>query len=570
MSARFVALVAGVFFFFLAVATQGILPFIEPSARTADVTAVVRTDFGQLKWIKTDATDYTPLQKLGRQVYLREGCWYCHSLYVRPVTGETRRWGPVSEAGEYAYDVPHLWGTRRIGPDLTRVGLKYSDEWHLAHFWNPRMLSPDSIMAPYRGLFDTPAQPVKIIDDFAGNRTLEKTPVTEKLFDFSSKEQIRLTPNAEGLLFVPMEAGGKAPIIVIPNKEYAGDTVNIAAETEALQGLIAYLQKLGMNRGKWRDLFEPQKLEVMDAALPRSSEWIAHGKEVYQQRCLGCHGVRGDGNGPAATFMYKQRPRNFAAAVFKFRLTKEPLPTDGDLLRTITRGVRGTAMPAWHELHINDRLAVIQYIKYELAVDRSDPAKPYAYFTEEPPGPPLYIGRPPAPSEQMLTRAKAVWQNGKCWECHGQTGKGDGEKAPGLKDDLGFPVKPADLTAGQFKSGPAVEDIFRTMTTGLSGTPMPSYRDSLSEDDRWALSYYVLALSAYKDPLTGETLPIAPDDRAALNDPKLEADAPDKAYVPRGGAPQRAAAAPTALAGRSGNGVAEQRTAKELPRSSEP
>lgn len=99
-----------------------------------------------------------------------------------------------------------------------------------------------------------------------------------------------------------MEARGKAPIIVIPNKEYTGDTVNIAAETEALQGLIAYLQKLGMNRGKWRDLFEPQKLEVMDATLPRSSEWIAYGKEVYQRRCLGCHGVNGDGNGQAATF----------------------------------------------------------------------------------------------------------------------------------------------------------------------------------------------------------------------------------------------------------------------------
>ena len=78
--------------------------------------------------------------------------------------------------------------------------------------------------------------------------------------------------------------------------------------------------------------------------------------------------------------------------MFKFRLTKEPLPTDGDLLRTITRGVRGTAMPAWYELPLTDRLAVIQYIKYELAVDRSDPAKPYAYFIEEPPGPPLYIG----------------------------------------------------------------------------------------------------------------------------------------------------------------------------------
>jgi cytochrome c oxidase cbb3-type subunit I/II len=559
MSARFVALVAGVFFFFLAVVTQGILPFIEPSARTTNVTAVVRTDFAQLKWVVTEATDYTPLQKLGRQVYLREGCWYCHSQYVRPVTGETRRWGPVSEAGEYAFDVPHLWGTRRIGPDLTRVGLKYSDEWHLAHFWNPRMLSPDSNMAPFRGLFEMPAEPVKIVDDGAGNRSLERTPVTEKLFAFASKEQIKLTPNADGLLFVPMQARGKAPIIWTPNKEYTGDTVNIAAETEALQGLIAYLQKLGMNRGKWRDLFEPQKLEVTDATMPRSSEWIAYGKEVYQRRCVGCHGANGDGNGPAATFLNKQRPRSFAAAVFKFRLTKEPLPTDGDLLRTITRGVRGTAMPAWHELPLTDRLAVIQYIKYELAVDRSDPAKPYAYFKEEPPGPPLYIGRPPVASEQMLTRAKDVWQNAKCWECHGRTGKGDGEKAPGLKDDLGFPSPPADLTAGQFKSGPTVEDIFRTMTTGLSGTPMPSYRDPLSEEDRWALSYYVLALSAYKDPLTGGPLPIAPSDRRALNDPALEADTPDKAYVPSG----RAASRARVLAGRSGNGAAEQRAAKE-------
>jgi len=562
MSARFVALVAGVFFFFLAVVTQGILPFIEPSARTTNVTAVVRTDFAQLKWVVTEATDYTPLQKLGRQVYLREGCWYCHSQYVRPVTGETRRWGPVSEAGEYAFDVPHLWGTRRIGPDLTRVGLKYSDEWHLAHFWNPRMLSPDSNMAPFRGLFEMPAEPVKIVDDGAGNRSLERTPVTETLFAFASKEQIKLTPNADGLLFVPMAARGKAPIVWTPNKEYTGDTVNIAAETEALQGLIAYLQKLGMNRGKWRDLFEPQKLEVTDATVPRSSEWIAHGKEVYQRRCLGCHGESGDGNGPAATFLYKQRPRSFAAAVFKFRLTKEPLPTDGDLLRTITRGVRGTAMPAWHELHIIDRLAVIQYIKYELAVDRSDPAKPYAYFKEEPPGPPLYIGRPPVPSEQMLTRAKDVWQNAKCWECHGRTGKGDGEKAPGLKDDLGFPSPPADLTAGQFKSGPTVEDIFRTMTTGLSGTPMPSYRDPLSEEDRWALSYYVLALSAYKDPLTGEPLPIAPNDRRALNDPVLEADTPDKAYVPSGRAAASRGGAHV-LAGRNGNSVAGQRAAKE-------
>jgi cytochrome c oxidase cbb3-type subunit 2 len=303
-----------------------------------------------------------------------------------------------------------------------------------------------------------------------------------------------------------------------------------------------------MNRGKWRDLFEPQELAVTEATFPRSNEWIAYGKEVYERRCTGCHGAKGDGNGPAATFLFKQRPRNFNAAVFKFRLTQKPVPTDGDLLRTITRGVRGTAMPAWYELPLTDRLAVIQYIKYELAVDRSDPAKPYGFFTEEPPGPPLYIGQPPAASQAIVAHGKDVWQNAKCWECHGNTGKGDGEKAAGLKDDFGFPSRPADLTSGQFKSGPAVEDIFRTMSTGLSGTPMPTYRDSLPEQDRWALAYYVLSLSAFKDPLTGKPLPISPADRAALNDPKLEAPSPDDAYVPGGSPRHSAAASGTALA----------------------
>jgi cytochrome c oxidase cbb3-type subunit 2 len=532
MNLRFVALVAGIGCFFAAVFTQGLLPLLEPSARTHEVTAVVRTDLGQLKWMHTDATDYTPVQQLGRKIYLREGCWYCHSQYVRPVTGETRRWGPVSEAGEYAYDTPHLFGTRRIGPDLTRVGLKYSNEWHYAHFWNPRMLTPESIMAPYRGLFDTPRQAVKLIDGADGTRTLENNALTQRFFNFASKDRIKLTPNSDALLFVPSQARDKAPVILIPNKEFGGDSVTLAAETEDLRALVAYVQKLGMNRGKWRDVFEPQQVEFMDVTLPRSSEWTKYGKEVYERRCLGCHGEKGDGNGPAATFLNTQRPRNFVSGVFKFHLNKEAIPSDGDLLRTITRGVRGTAMPAWYELPLNDRLAVVQYIKYELAVDRSDPNKPYAFFAEEPPSAPLYIGRPPAPTLETIERGKTVWQGAKCWECHGNTGKGDGEKAAGLKDDLGFPILPADLTAGQFKSGPAAEDIFRTMTTGLSGTPMPSYRDALPEADRWALSYYVLSLSAFKDPLTGEPLPIAPADRAALNEPALVAADPSSAYVP--------------------------------------
>ena len=172
----------------------------------------------------------------GRRIYLREGCWYCHSQYVRPVTGETRRWGPVSEAGEYAYDVPHLFGTRRIGPDLTREGLKYSNEWHLAHFWNPRMLTPDSIMDPYSRSVRCPAEAVKIVKDGASDNTLERNAVTERLFDFASKEQVRITPNADGLLFVPRAAQGKYPVVWTPNKEYTGGSVNSSVETKEVAG----------------------------------------------------------------------------------------------------------------------------------------------------------------------------------------------------------------------------------------------------------------------------------------------------------------------------------------------
>jgi len=114
----------------LAMFVQGVLPMLAPESRTRAVTRAVRTDLGDVKWVRYDTADYTPLEARGRAVYIREGCWYCHSQYVRPVAGEEVRWGPLSEAGEYAWDQPHLLSTRRIGPDLTRVGLKFSDDWH--------------------------------------------------------------------------------------------------------------------------------------------------------------------------------------------------------------------------------------------------------------------------------------------------------------------------------------------------------------------------------------------------------------------------------------------------------
>ena len=478
---------------------------------------------------------YSPLELAGRDIYIREGCWYCHSQYVRPVTGETLRWGPITQAGEYAYDTPHLFSTRRIGPDLSRVGLKYSDEWHYAHFWDPRMIVPESIMPRFKKLFDAPEETVAIVEGPDGLKTLEQNAVTDAIFDFSKAgdptAHLKITPNQDGLLFVPER--GKYPVIWTPNDEFDGDQVELAVVTDELTSLVAYMQKLGMNRGKWRDVFASQSADISQASLERSDEWIERGHKVYDRRCAGCHGVEGDGNGPAATFAYQNRPRNFNQAVFKFRSTSsDSLPTDGDLLRTLIRGVRGTSMPAWHMLPEKDRIAVTQYIKYELAVDRSDPEDPYVIFEEEEPEEPLHIARAPEPDEDMMAEGQEIWMQAKCWECHGETGKGDGSKSAGLKDDNQFSSWPADLTSGQFKSGPSVRDIYRTISNGLSGSPMPSYVDSFDEDERWALSHYVMSLSSFTDPLYREPLNVADSDREALNDTELEAGRSEEAYRP--------------------------------------
>lgn len=99
---------------------------------------------------------YTALQLAGRDLYVREGCVGCHSQMVRPFRAETERYGHYSVAGESVYDRPFLWGSKRTGPDLARVGLRYSDEWHRVHLINPRDVVPESVMPSYPWLEGTP------------------------------------------------------------------------------------------------------------------------------------------------------------------------------------------------------------------------------------------------------------------------------------------------------------------------------------------------------------------------------------------------------------------------------
>ena len=102
-------------------------------------------------------TPYSPLQLAGRDVYLREGCYNCHSQMIRPFRAETERYGHYSVAGEFVYDHPFQWGSKRTGPDLARVGGRYSDEWHRVHLNNPRDVVPESNMPAYSWLAKAPA-----------------------------------------------------------------------------------------------------------------------------------------------------------------------------------------------------------------------------------------------------------------------------------------------------------------------------------------------------------------------------------------------------------------------------
>jgi len=115
---------------------------------------------------------YTPLQLTGRDIYIREGCYNCHSQMVRPFRAETERYGHYSVAGEFVYEHPFLWGSKRTGPDLARVGGRYSDEWHRVHLINPRDLVPESNMPAYSWLANAPADVVDLPAKMRVLRTL--------------------------------------------------------------------------------------------------------------------------------------------------------------------------------------------------------------------------------------------------------------------------------------------------------------------------------------------------------------------------------------------------------------
>jgi len=130
---------------------------------------------------------YSPLELAGREIYIREGCYVCHSQMIRPMRDEVERYGHYSLAAESQYDHPFQWGSKRTGPDLARVGGRYSDDWHIDHLISPQSVVPESVMPKYGYLLDRKVQPEMVRDLMATHRMVG-VPYTEEMIEFAAAD----------------------------------------------------------------------------------------------------------------------------------------------------------------------------------------------------------------------------------------------------------------------------------------------------------------------------------------------------------------------------------------------
>lgn len=197
-------------------------------------------EIAPLFWIDTTVVKvegvrpYTPLELVGRNIYLREGCYGCHSQMVRPFRDETERYGHYSLAAESMYDHPFQWGSTRTGPDLARVGGRYSDEWHVQHLADPRAVVPQSIMPPYAFLSSRDLKTDRIADHLTALRRVG-VPYSDADIKLAGGDlAVQANPDADSVDFIRRYP--KAQV-----RDFDGDPKRL---TE-MDALVAYLQSLG-------------------------------------------------------------------------------------------------------------------------------------------------------------------------------------------------------------------------------------------------------------------------------------------------------------------------------------
>lgn len=222
------------------------------------------------------------------------------------------------------------------------------------------------------------------------------------------------------------------------------------------------------------------------------------GKAIYDRHCAACHGVDGDGNGPAAVWLYP-KPRNFSAGQYKIQSTPAgSLPSDEDLYRSITRGLGGSSMPGFAYLSESERRALVSYVKQLTATTAPDGRKVLRFEEAAAAGTlaaPITVPAEPPLTFDSITRGRESYLKLQCGTCHGENGAGDGPSAKTLVDAFGIPVPPRDFNTGAFRGGATGPDLFTRIAVGVAGTPMVAYPDSvITPAERWDLVHFIQSL----------------------------------------------------------------------------
>ncbi len=348
--------VAGVGFFIFAFLVTGALPWFREQARIASTPPAER------KLLVLNAE-----QMKGRQLYMSNGCDYCHSQFVRPVGDDPLRYGAPSEAWEYANQYPHLLGTRRIGPDLTREGGVHTDDWQYVHLYNARMIDPWSIMPGFPWMFHSgsskPGSKAKAI--LAYLQTLGRARRQELLRSGELKKR-----------FIP-------GVGVVEIYAYHG--------------------------GKLRDPGYDQIVYFRDSSrISRTTDVDNRGRELYQNNCSGCHGASGNADGAAASYL---KPTPVRLSEFRF----DP----SFLYKLLYYGRPGTAMPSMvHSFNSflppKDLWAVSYYV-----ASRSETAGKQASTSTD-------VSASFADASSLLGKTAYATN---CAACHGINGDGNGPVA---------------------------------------------------------------------------------------------------------------------------------------------
>ena len=245
----------------------------------------------------------------GRAIYAREGCAYCHTQQVRYLAADRVRFGAPTLAWETRLDYPHLWGTRRIGPDLSRAGGTRSDDWHFAHLFSPRAVVPQSVMPAYPRLFDgAPDRPRQEARD----------------------------------LIAYLNTLGNARELAGPEGEARARQACDCAGDEMAQ--MAFDGPLNAHPARARRVHDVP-------ALPTRGDG-ARGRQLYAMHCATCHGPRGEGDGPGAAGLLPA-PANLAEHDY----------APGRIAIALWNGVAGTAMPAWRDQSLDDLVSLVEAVR---------------------------------------------------------------------------------------------------------------------------------------------------------------------------------------------------------------